>query len=116
MNSITSLTPATLRKAADIQEKIGELKSELANLLGVAASDGNAAPAKKKRKHRMSRAGRAAIAAAARARWAKIKGNSSETKGSRKPKRKFNAAARARLSAAAKQRWAKAKAAGKTGL
>jgi hypothetical protein len=37
MNSITNLTPGQLRKAADIQEKIQSLQSELNQILGASA-------------------------------------------------------------------------------
>ena len=135
MNSITNLSPAQLRQAADIQEKVQSLQKELGKLLG--GSDETAAiEAPKKRK--MSAAGRKAIAAAAKARWAKIKGiapkkklsaqgianiragvakrMAAQGKAARKPKRKLTAAGRAALSAAAKARWAKAKKAGKSKL
>lgn len=62
----------------------------------------------------MSRAGRAAIAAAARARWAKVRGEKADKPV--KKRKKFSAAARKKMAAVAKARWAKAKAAGKTTL
>lgn len=54
----------------------------------------------------MSREGRARIAAAQRARWAKVRGTSAGTNGSRK-KRTLSAAALAHIRAAQKVRWAK---------
>jgi hypothetical protein len=73
MNSIASLTPSALRKAADIQERIAKLRKDLAQILGETATatpaDG-AAPTRKKRKKRtMSPAARARLAAIAKARW-----------------------------------------------
>jgi hypothetical protein len=113
MNSITSLTPKALRRAADIQERILKLQNEITQLLGAPAPAANGAPAAPKRR-RMSAAGRAAIAPGARARWAKLKGTATAApKGARKPKRKMSAAGRAKLSVLAKARWKKAKAAGK---
>jgi hypothetical protein len=144
--NITDLTPKQLRQAADLQERIQSLQSELTNILGgeipVPFSKG---PRKKKRK--MSAAGRAAVAAAARARWARIKGTGPAVKPARKPKRKMSAkglaniragvakrmaaqgkgpamkpkrkmsaAGRAALSLAAKARWRVARRQGKTTL
>jgi hypothetical protein len=55
----------------------------------------------------MSAAGRAKIAAAAKARWAKVKGQKTAAKPVKKARRKMSAVARAKISAAAKARWAK---------
>jgi hypothetical protein len=72
MNAITSLTPAQLRTAANLKEKIAALQKQLDALLGAAAKPVAAAkPAKKKRT--MSASARARIAAAQKARWAKIR-------------------------------------------
>jgi hypothetical protein len=113
MNTIMSLSPSSLRKAANLQEKILELQSELGQLLGdsvptviVGASEW--APKPKRRK--LSAAGLAAIRAGVRRRMA---GNGSPAP---KRKRKMSSAARAAISAAAKRRWKKAKAAGRTYL
>jgi hypothetical protein len=112
MNSITSLTPKQLRKAADIKERIDALQDELNGILGSEAPTPQEAEAPKKRK--MSAAGRRAIAAAAKARWAKY--NAGKGKPARKAKRMFSAAGRAAIAAATRARWAKAKAAGKSRL
>jgi hypothetical protein len=112
MNSLTSLTARQLRRAADIQERIEALNDELHDLLGTTQEPVNGqAPRAKKR--RMSAAGRAAIAAAARARWARIKGN---TRSTRKPRRKMSPAVKSRLAEIARARWKKVKAQGKTTL
>ncbi|MBE7495704.1 MAG: hypothetical protein HS117_12200 [Verrucomicrobiaceae bacterium] len=70
--SLTQLSAASLRRAADLQDKIAGLQDELARLLG-----GSAAPAAKeaptRRKPKISAAGRRRIAAAQKARWAKAK-------------------------------------------
>ena len=116
MNSIADLTPAQLRRAADIQERIDSLRHELTALLGGTAPVAPATANRSARKVRMSAAGRAAISAAAKARWAKLrkaKGAAAPAKGS---KRKMSASARAAIAAAAKARWAKAKAAGRNRL
>jgi hypothetical protein len=143
MNSITSLSSQQLRQAADIQERIQSLESELADILGGEIPiPFSKEPRKKKR--RMSAAGRAAVAAAARARWARIKGTSPAVKPSKrkmsarglaniragvakrmaaqgkasavKPKRKMSAAGREALSLAAKARWRIARRLGKATL
>jgi hypothetical protein len=72
MNVITQLTPKQLRRAADIQEKIIELQSELEQFLGVMPKAAPAEPPVKKRK-KFSAAARANMAKAQKARWAKLK-------------------------------------------
>ena len=134
MNSLTSLSPAQLRRAARIQEKVQALQQKLSDLLG---AETESAP----RKRRLSAAGRAAIAAGARARWARAKGRGGKRRlsaqglaniragvakrmaargkaSAARPvrKRKFSAAGRARLSALAKARWAQARKSGRTTL
>ena len=78
MNLLMQLTPAQLRKAADIQEKIESLKKELDQVLAVLVAAPTAAleatePAKRGRK-RFSAKTRAKMAAAQKARWAAKKG------------------------------------------
>ena len=71
MNPLTQLTPAQLRQAADLQEKILELQAKLAGMLGAPSP---AAPRPLLRKKRViSAAGIARIRAAQKARWAKVK-------------------------------------------
>jgi hypothetical protein len=113
MNAITTLSPAELRKAANIQEKIQELQKKLNQILGTTV-ESIPSEAPKITKRKMSAAGRAAIRAAQKARWAKIKAKTA--KPVKKARKKMSAAAKARLSALAKARWAKAKKAGKTKL
>jgi hypothetical protein len=108
MKFLSSLSVAQLRKAVAIKEQIESLEAQLASI----TEDTSTLPTTGKKRRRMSAAGRARIAAAARARWAKTKG---QTESPHK-KRKVSAAGRLRLSAAAKARWKKAKAAGKTTL
>jgi hypothetical protein len=128
-------TPKQLRKAANIQEKIQSLQSELNSILEGSDEAAIKAPRRKvsaytkakmrkaqkarwaaikapKKKGKPSAQGLANIRAAQKARWAKVKGG----KAVQKPKRKFTAAGRARLAALAKARWAKVKAAGKSRL
>jgi hypothetical protein len=114
-----NITPAQLRQAADLQEKIANLQSELAAVLG---SEVETAPvAKPAKKHGMSAAGRARIAAAQKARWAKVKVAKAKpspfkaaikTLIAAKPAKKthkMSAEGLARIKAAQKARWAKIK-------
>ena len=102
-------TPQQLRKAADIQEKIQSLQSELGELLG---SPGEAVAMKAPKKRALSAAGLANIRAGVRKRML-ARG---QRKAGPKRKRKVSAAAKARLSALAKARWAAVKKAGKSKL
>jgi hypothetical protein len=109
-----NLTPKQLRQAANLKEKIVALEKELSKLFGSTAKP-VASPAPKKRR-KMSAAGRAKIAAAAKARWAKVKGQKTAAKPVKKARRKMSAAARAKIAAAAKARWKTAKAQGRNSL
>lgn len=112
-NSLLNLSPAQLRRAAELKEKIDQLNAELGQLLG--GSPASASSAGPGGRRQMSPAARAKIAAAARARWAKFragKSNANGGAGSAAPKtRKMSAAGRARIAAAARARWAKVRAA-----
>jgi hypothetical protein len=99
-----SITLDTLKEAVQLKEQIAELEHRLARLL-----DGSAPGPKSAGRKRggMSEAGRARIAAAARARWAKVKGNkAAEAPAKKKKKGGITAAGRARLAAAMRARWA----------
>ena len=118
--NLINLSPAQLRKAAEVKERIDSLTSELAAILGGSVSLNPQPLPPKSGRRQMSAAGRARIAAAARARWAKLRGAKGGD-GNGKPagkltRRTMSPAARARIAAAAKARWAKAKAAGKSRL
>jgi hypothetical protein len=109
MNSITALTPAQLRQAADIQERILSLQEQLNSILGGGETPtpfATEAPVRPK-KRGMSDAGRARIGAAARARWAKFRAEKGETEVVRKPKRKLSAKGLANIRAGAAKRWGK---------
>jgi hypothetical protein len=119
MNTIMSLSPSSLRKAANLQEKILELQGELGQLLGdsvptVIVEASEWAPKPKRRK--LSAAGLAAIRAGVRRRMAHHNGRAGNGSPALKPRRKMSAAAGAAISLAAKARWKKAKAAGRTYL
>jgi hypothetical protein len=111
---LTSLSPKQLRRAATIKEQIQSLENEFGRILGATIKPIAAVALKKKRK--MSAAGRAKIAAAARARWAKVKGQKTAAKPVKKARRKMSATSRAKIAAAARARWKKAKAQGKNSL
>jgi len=110
--NITNLSAKELRHAADLQEKIASLGTELAHLLGGDSSTGRPGRGGWK----MSASARAKIAAAQRARWAKHHRAVTSGKATAKPKRKISAAGRRRLSRLARARWAKVKAAGRKRL
>jgi len=123
--SITNLTPAQLRQAAALKEKIEQLQKQLTQLLGTQAPVSKpvptVAPKAIKARKKMSAAGIAKIRAAQKARWAKIKGAAPKTvpaiikvvtpakSPAKNVKRVLSAAARAKMAAAAKARWAKVK-------
>jgi hypothetical protein len=109
-------TPAQLRKAADIQERIQLLQAELTEILGDSSPALSPAAIKAPKRRKVSAAGKARMRAAQLARWAKIKGTAPATTPAKKAKKRFSPAARAALAAAAKARWAKVKAAGKSRL
>src|SRR5437868_13706101 len=105
---------AELQRAIQISEQIQKLEAELKSLLdggwassGKTAGDVVAAKGRKK-KGGMSAAGRAKIAAAQKARWAKVRGEKTESVATepkaKKKKRKMSAEGRARIIAADKAR------------
>jgi hypothetical protein len=116
MNSLTTLSPKQLRRAADLQERIIKLKDEFEQLLGAPVGTSTPATTKPEKKYKFSAAARAKMRKAQKARWAKIRSAKESTKPDWKPKRKRSAAVRKRLSALAKARWAKVRAAGKSRL
>ena len=119
MNTFIELSPSSLRKAADLQEKILELQAELGQLLGdsvptiIVEASKMAAKAKKRE---LSAAGLAAIRAGVKKRMAGQNGSARNGTPVTKAKRKMSAATKAAMSLAAKARWKKAKAAGKNSL
>jgi len=109
--SIANLTPKQLRTAADLQEKIAKLQSELAAIFGGESKAAQVAKAKPA-KRTMSLAHKAKIKAAQKLRWSKAKQVKAKT--APKPAKKkggMSAAGRARIVAAQKARWAAIKAA-----
>ena len=104
-NIFSNLSPKSLRRAADIQEKILDLKGELSSILGATEATETPSPRRK-----MSAAGRRRIAAAQRARWTRIKaGRSGSSEAPEAParRRKMSPSARARIAAAQRARWAR---------
>lgn len=98
-------TPAQLRKAADIQEKIQALQEELNSILGGEVSTAEPTEAPKKRK-KFSAAARAKMRAAQKARWAAIKGTAPTTEPAPKKKSKMSAQGLANIRAGVAKRMA----------
>lgn len=74
MNALTDLSPKTLRRAANLQEKISKLQKEVARLLGIPAEAKTpTANNEPKAKRHVSAAARAKMRKAQKARWAKIR-------------------------------------------
>jgi hypothetical protein len=73
--SIINLTPAQLRQAADLKERVARLTKELTAILGGSATPAPVQPTKPvvAKKGGMSAAGKARIIAAQKLRWAKVK-------------------------------------------
>jgi len=116
MNSLSSLSPQQLRRAADIQERILSLQGELNRILGEAPSAPIAAapvshPAGKRK---LSPQAIANIRAGVRKRLAAQKAKAGPTRPA--ATRTLTPAARRRLAEIARARWAKVKAAGKSKL
>ena len=118
--NIATLTPKQLRTAADLQEKIAGLKSELAAIFGSESEAAPAPKAAKPAKRKLSASHLAKIRAAQKLRWSKFNAAKAKTvpvkaavKASAKPVKKggMSAAGRARIVAAQKARWAAIKAA-----
>ena len=106
--SFINLTPAQLRHAADLKEKIDALQHELNHLQGGSAVETKApeAPARRGRR-KISAAGIARIRAAQKKRWAKVHAGAPAAKPGRRGPRKMSASARAKIAAAQKARWAR---------
>ena len=113
MNSATSLTPQQLRMAADIQERILDLQSELSQLLGDSSSY---APRQTGGKRRLSPEGLANIRAGARKRWAKARAQNGTSAPAGRKRRTMPPSARAAIAARMRARWAAAKRSGRNAL
>jgi hypothetical protein len=114
MNPLTELTPAQLRRAADIQERIQSLQRELNNILGNAAPAPVAGKGRSRKGRKLSPQAIANIRAGVAKRMAAM--GKAGKPSPRKGKKKISAAGKARLSALARARWAAVKAAGKSKL
>ena len=117
MPTFYDLSSAQLRQALRLREQIETLQGKLTAILGTTAAPAASSPEKAKRtggqtkgKRIMSNEARAKIAAAAKARWARTKGNTaaSPKASTRTSKKKsgLTAEGRARLSESMKARWA----------
>ena len=113
MNAINTLTPHQLRQAADLQERILDLRSELDQILGSTSPETSPGPG---RKRRLSAQGLANIRAGARKTWAKVRSGNGEVDRPAKRRGKMSPAGRAAIAAALRARWAAAKRAGRNAL
>jgi hypothetical protein len=107
-----NLTPAQLRRAADIMEKIESLQHQLSQLdVSTGATEASAAPARRGRRA-ISAEGIARIKAAQKKRWAKARAAADGAQPAKRGgHRKMSAAGRAAIAAAARARWARVRAA-----
>jgi hypothetical protein len=110
-STLTNLTAAQFRRAAEIKERIESLQDELTGMLGGTAPASKARPGQRRA---LSPAAIARIRAAQKARWAAHR--AAKGRNSSQPKRKMSSSARARLAAIARARWAKVKASGRNAL
>jgi hypothetical protein len=106
MNLITNLSPAELRKAANVQEKILDLQKELNQILGGEVSTPAPTTPTRKQRRKVSAAGRARMRAAQLARWAAIKGTAPSEGPAPKRKRKMSAQGLANIRAGVAKRMA----------
>lgn len=114
MTNLNLITPAQLRRAADIQERILTLQSELNQILGAGPETAAPAATPKPGRRGLSPQGLANIRAGVAKRLANLKPTGATV--ATKTKRTMSAAWRAAIAAAARARWAKAKRAGKNRL
>ena len=114
---MTNITPAQLRKAADLQEKIQSLQSELNSILGggEVSTPAETATTESPMKRKFSAATRAKMRASQRARWAdkeETTPGEPEPAAKQKQKRKMSAEGLANIQAGvARREAARAKAA-----
>ncbi|HVN78942.1 MAG TPA: hypothetical protein VMW38_08090 [Terriglobia bacterium] len=101
-----NITPTQLRKAADIQEEILELQSELNGILGTPGPAETAKTDAPRKKYKFSAASRAKMRAAQKARWAAIKGTAPSEEAAPKKKRKMSAEGLANIRAGVAKRMA----------
>jgi hypothetical protein len=97
MGNVSSMMVQLTRERDRAERQLSGLNAALtafANVYGGTATN---------RKRQISAAGKKRIAAAQKARWAKVRGESSVAK----PKRTMSAASRRKIAAAQKRRWAK---------
>jgi hypothetical protein len=106
--NLLDLTPAQLKRAASVKERIEALNKQLRGLLDGSSADGTGPS----RKQTMSAAVKKKIAAAQRARWARLRRAKPAARSVQAPAKKntMSAAARARMSAKLKAYWAEKKA------
>jgi hypothetical protein len=103
--NMINVTPAQLRKAADIKERIDVLQSELNEILGGEVPT-PVQPSEAPKKRKFSAYTKAKMRKAQQARWAKIKGTTPSVKPGRKAKRKMSAQGLANIRAGVAKRMA----------
>ena len=115
--NLSNLTPAQLRKAANLKEQIEALNKQLGSILGGTGISATIKAGNPVKKGGMSAAGRARIVAAQKLRWAKIKAakpvsvvKAAPTAKPAKKKGTISPEGIARIKAAQKARWAKIRA------
>ena len=106
------LTPAQLRHAAGLKEKIEALQHQLSQLKGIPGTTAEAAEPAPRARKKISAAGIARIRAAQKLRWAKVKNAApaGPAKPGKRGRKKMSLAGRAKMAAAAKARWARVRA------
>ena len=102
--------------AADIQERILDLQSELSQLLGDTSYAPSYTAPRAGGKRRLSPQGLANIRAGARKRWAKVRAENGGSAPRARTRRTMPPAARAAIAARMRARWAAAKRAGRNAL
>ena len=102
-----ALSIEQLKRALELKEQIGQLETELANLVG--SEPRAAARAVIRPKSTITPAGRARIVAAQRRRWARERALKTATQPttSTPGKRVLSPEARAKMAAASRERWAR---------
>jgi len=101
-----NITPAQLRKAAEIKERIDGLQDELNQILGGEVPTPAQATETPRKKYKFSAASRAKMRAAQKARWAALKGTAPSAGPASKKKRKMSAQGLANIRAGVAKRWA----------
>lgn len=112
MKNLADISPAQLRRAADIREQVDALAKELLQIFGLGATSGNPRGWSEARHAKFDRT----IAERNKPNPPRFINRTYVAGSGTTPRRKMSAAARAKIAAAARRRWAKVKAAGRHSL